>query len=327
MNILITGSTGYIGNLLALRLADEGHFIHALIRDQQKSWLVRHKNIRVFLGDLANEEDVRTAMEGCEQVYHVAGQVRPWLKNADLFYKTNVTGTVNVCEEAIHLGIKKLVFTSTTGVFGSTNNELFDERASRKQSFLLDYDRSKALAENAVLDYVQNGLKAVIVSPCKVFGPGHTAHSLAANAIICSFLKNQVAFIPSPGRYCVCFSYVQDVVNGHVLAMEKGAVGEKYILGGYNLSYYQFFDRLRNLAKIKGRIICVPKPLVIFAGYLQEVKEKILDGNILFTAKAAKQVFHNYAFSSEKAIKHLGYTTTPLEEAMNKTIQFLKTSS
>jgi nucleoside-diphosphate-sugar epimerase len=323
VKILITGATGYIGNLLAHRLADEGQKVHVLVRDRQKAPLLKHANIRIFYGDLSNPKDVENAICGCEQVYHVGGQVKPWIKDSTVFYKANVDGTAIVCEQAIRAGVRKLVFTSTAAVMGPARDHLLDEDASRIEDFSLDYDRSKKIAEDIIITNVLKGLDSVIVSPAKVFGPGHTSHSLTANSIIHSFLKKKIAFIPSPPVNKLCFAYAGDVVNGHILSMEKGAAGQKYILGGHNISYFDFFDRIRSLSGMKGRIIAVPKPLIKLAGYLQHLNHQITGATIRFTARSAEHAFKNYIFSSDKAIKQLGYSITPLDESLLRTIQFL----
>src|SRR4030095_2627565 len=191
----------------------------------------------------------------------------------------------------------------------------------------MDWDRSKKMAEDIVLTYSNKGLNSVIVSPSKVYGPGKTSHSLTANAIIKTFLKKGIIFIPSPGPYKLCFAYVDDVVKGHILAMEKGTASEKYILGGHNITYYDFFDRIRTLSHSRGSIVRVPKGMIKLAAYLQELRQKITVAPVLFPVKSVGHAFSNYTFSSEKAMRQLGYTITPLDESLIKTIQFLKNNN
>lgn len=320
MRIFITGATGYIGNLLAKQLAANGNIVHALIRNREKAVYLDHYNIRIFYGDLNNNEAIQNAMDGCEFVYHVGGQVRPWLKERSDYFKVNVEGTKNICEEALRSGVKKLVFTSSTGVIGPAQDNPLSEDASRMIDFSLDYDLSKKLAEETVMTYHKKGLPSVIVSPAKVFGPGHVSHEFAGNAIIHSFIKKNYVLIPSPGSYRVCFAYIDDIINGHLLAMKKGVPGEKYILGGHNISYYDFFNSIRRIAGIKGRIISVPKSIAKLAGYLQELNYKIAGTPVKFTAKSVNHAFSNYIFSSDKAVDKLGYAITPLEKSLITTI-------
>ena len=323
MKIFVTGATGYLGNLLARHLANKGHVVHALTRASSKSSSLEHKNIRLFTGSLNNSREVAEAMGGCEQVYHVAGQVKPWMKDPTAFYETNVEGTANICNQSIRAGIQKLVFTSTTGVLGPSTSGPLNEDSTRMTDFSLHYDRSKKMAEDIVVANLLQGLNSVIVSPAKIFGPGHASHSLTANKVISSFLRKGFTFVPSPSTYQVCFAYVNDVVKGHVLAMEHGIPGQRYILGGHNISYYDFFDRIRRLATTRSRIVAVSSQITKLAGRLQELNHTITGRDILFTAASAKYAFANYIFSSEKAVSQLGYTITPLDDALRQTIHFL----
>ncbi|MES1181906.1 MAG: hypothetical protein ABUL44_03835, partial [Flavobacterium sp.] len=136
-----------------------------------------------------------------------------------------------------------------------------------------------------------------------------------------------IAYIPSPGTYKACFAFIDDIVNGHLLAMEKGIHGEKYILGGVNISYRDFFEQIRSIASCTGHIIPLPKNIIKGWGLLQQLNYRITGRQPLFTAKGAEIIFSNYTFSSEKASAKFNYSITPLEEALNKTIQFFKTKN
>lgn len=323
MKIFITGAAGFIGSKLSLTLADRGHEVHAMVRSlASKKWL-SHPNIKVFAGDVLDKESLLTAMKGCEQVYHVAGKAGTWAKDTSVFYKVNVDGTRNILDVARASGVQKTVFTSSCGVLGPTQKEPLEETDSRIVDFVLDYDRSKKIAEDLVAQYVKEGMNVVIVSPAKVYGPGHISHALMLNAIINSFLKKRIAIIPCPGTYRVGFVFIDDIVNGHILAMEKGKTGENYILGGTNLSHYEFFDRLRTLSSCKGHILMVPKCMIKAWAYLQELKYKLWGAPVMLTVKSVDHLFSNYAFSSNKAIRELGYHITPFDEALQKTIKYL----
>jgi nucleoside-diphosphate-sugar epimerase len=322
MNIFITGATGYIGNQLAHTLADEGHCVHALIRNKKMTGSLQHRNIKIFFGDLNNREEIRAAMSGCEQAYHVAGQVRSWMKDPSIIYKVNVEGTSNVFKEAIYAGITKVVFTSTCGVIGPSLKEPMTENDPRITGFALDYELSKKMAEDVVQQFMRMGLDIVIVSPSKVYGPGQISHSLTYNAFIKKFLRSGIALIPYPGNYQGCFGYLDDIVRGHILAMEKGRTGEKYILGGVNISYKNFFQEIKKITG-HGAIISIPKFIVKAWAYWQWIQYKTFHKDPLFTPGVINHFFRNYIFSSDKAIAELGYRITPFEEAIHKTVHFL----
>lgn len=322
MKIFLTGASGYIGHKLAHTLAAQGHQVHALVRSDSAKALFPHANIRLFKGDVLQKETLLPAMEGCRQVYHTAAKVGAWDRNPQTFYDVNVGGTQKVLEAAETTGVQRLVFTSTAGVLGPSTGEPVTEKQQRALPFRIDYDRSKKEAEDLVLSF--RGVDSMVVSPAKVFGPGHTSHSLTANALILSFLKQHIALIPSPGNYQICFAYVDDVVNGHVLAMENGKPGEKYILGGTNISYYKLFDCIRTLNGGKGRIVAVPRAVIKAWAYVQQLNFKLTGKDIRFPVSSVDHLFSHYIFSSSKAIEDLGYRITPLEHALQATLQFLK---
>jgi nucleoside-diphosphate-sugar epimerase len=323
MKIFITGGSGYLGHSLTLKLAEEGNQIHLLLRDPGSVIAPRHPRITPFRGDINDRDLVAVAMAGCSQVYHTAAAVRLWVKDPDEMFSTNVQGTANVLEAARNEGVSRIVYTSTCGVIGPCIREPMTENDPRISGFSIDYELSKKMAEDLVLQYARDGLDALVVSPPKIYGPGKVSQKHNANAAIDRFLKSRVAFIPSPGSYQTCFAFIDDVVDGHLLAMEKGRAGEKYILGGVNISYYAFFDLIRKISGNRGVIIQLPKNSVRGWAILQRLNYFIGGKDPLFTAEAVDRFFSNYCFSSEKAVGELGYRITPLEEALGKTIHFL----
>ena len=324
MHILVTGASGYIGHKLAHQLASRGHTVHAMIRSDAGKVVLQHPNIVVYKGDVRDKASLLAAMQSCQQVYHAAARVGAWAKRPMDFYDVNVTGTKNVLDAAATSGVKKLVFTGSVGVLGPATAEPLTETYQRSLPFFTDYEQSKKEAEDLVLFTAGKLVDAVVVSPGKVYGPGRTSHALTTNALIQTFLKKGVAVVPAPGTYQLCFAYIDDVVNGHLQAMERGRNGERYILGGPNISYFHFFDTIRTLSGGKGRILNVPKPLVkAWAGW-QWLQHSVIGTDIRFTTKSVDLLFSNNTFSSEKAVQELGYTITPLEEGIRKTIHFLQ---
>lgn len=324
MKILITGASGYLGNKLAHTMANRGYMVNALVRNDAAVELLRHTNIKIFKGDVLNKQSLREAIKGCKQVFHAAAKVGAWANDRSVFYAINVEGTRNVMEEAVYSKVDKIIYTSTCGVIGPTLNGPLNEDSERLSGFDIDYDLSKKLAEDLIMKYSNDGVNVAIVSPSKVYGPGNVSHSLTANAIIDSFLKKKIALIPSPGNYEVCFAYIDDIVYGHLLAMQNAKRGEKYILGGINISYFEFFDHIRKIANSHGKIIRVSKKIIQAWAHLQELNHKFWNSPVRFTVKSVNHLFSNYTFSSEKAINQLGYSITPLDKALTNTIHFLK---
>ena len=324
MKILITGATGYVGHQLALRLANLGNCVHIIVRDILSPNIPRHDNIIVFKGDITDRSSIRVAMNGCAEVYHTAAIVKIFAKNPSEFYKVNVDGTNNLLAEALQSGVKKFVFTSSCGVLGKSVLEPRCENDPRISSFDNDYEFTKFLAENLVKEYVHKGLFTVIVSLSKVYGPGIETHPISVNRVINNFIKGKLTFIPKPGNLATNYCFIDDVVEGHILAMAKGIGGEKYILGGENISYADLFRSIRSITRTKARLLEAPKFLVQIWALLQWVQFKLTRKEPFVTEKGIRQIFCNKTFSSDKAIRQLGYRLTPLKEGLQQTIQFLK---
>jgi len=325
MKILITGATGYIGHQLALTLAERGNEINILVRDPNSANVPFHKNIHVFAGDITDRQSISAAMRNCEQVYHTAALVKIFARDPSDFYKVNVDGTGNVLAKALEHGVKKLVFTSSCAVMGPSLNEPRCENDPRITAFDNEYEFTKFLAENLVKEYVHKGLFTVIVSLSKVYGPGIETHPVSVNKQIKKIINGNTVFIPGPGAVVSNYCFIDDVVHGHILAMCKGIGGEKYILGGENISYLELFKTIKTISGTKARIIQVPRSLVNIWAFLQWIQYKITGKEPVVTAKAARFIFCNKVFSSNKAVQQLGYRLTPIKEGLQQSIQFLKT--
>lgn len=324
MKIFITGATGYIGHQLALKLANLGNVVHIIVRDQSSPNIPVHNNIIVFRGDITDMASIKNAMAGCQQVYHTAAIVKIFAKDPSIFYKVNVDGTRNLLQVALDMGIKKFVYTSTCGVLGASVNTPKSEKDPRTESFDNDYEFTKFLAENLVKEYGHKGLFTVIVSPSKVYGPGIETHPISMNRAISNFINGKLTLIPKTSNIYSNFCFIDDIVNGHILAMKHGLGGEKYILGGDNMSYKTFFQELRILSGSKAKIIEAPKFVLKIWAIIQWYKYLITKKEPFVTAKGIRHIFINKIYSNEKARKKLGYQPTPLREALKQTIQFLK---
>lgn len=327
MKILVTGATGYLGHQLTLTLAERGNSVQVLVRNPLSANIPSHKNIVVFTGDITNRQSIKSAMRGCEQVYHTAALVKIFAANAADFYKVNVEGTQHLLAEALCAGVKKFVFTSSCGVLGTSVLEPKCENDPRTTGFENDYEFTKFIAESLVKEYIYKGLVTVIVSPSKVYGPGIETHPVSVNHLIRRFIKGRATFIPSPGKLLANYCFIDDVVEGHILAMAKGVGGEKYILGGADISYSDFFKTVRSLSGSKATLIKAPQYIAKLFALLQWVQFIITRKEPFATLKGVKSIFCNKTFSSKKAIGQLGYHLTPLEEGLQQTIHFLKTQN
>ena len=324
MKVLVTGATGYVGHNLALALAQNGEEVNILVRNPGSTFIPRHPAINIFRGDITEKNSILPAIKGCEKVFHTAALVQYFTSNPSTLFDINVEGTRHVLDAALQTGVKKFVFTSTAGVVGPSLNKPMSEADPRIAGFDNDYELSKYLAEKLVVDYAGQGLFTAIATATKVYGPGIETHSISVNSVIWRFIKDKICFCPKPADYVSNYVFINDLVRGHIQVSERGRKGEKYILGGENLSYTEFFKSLRTATGIKGKLLPVTKNIAALYGGWHFIQSKLYRREPFFTAKSVNQIYCNKSFSSSKAMEELGYIITPFARGAQQTVRFLK---
>lgn len=320
--ILVTGASGFIGYPLTAYLLEKGYKIHVLLRNSKSLDGISHPNLIRFSGDILDRSSLGKAMAGCSAVFHAAASTSTNPAHESDVMRTNVEGTSLMMETALKEGVKKFIFTSTASVLGSSETTPLTEKSIRNEKFLLPYERSKSMAENILLSKTGKNLQVVIIRPTKVFGPGHTRNAYTADQVILQYMKRKWIVIPG-NPVMINFAFIRDVVRGHYLALLHGKDGENYLLGGENKTYFEFFNSIRALQG-SGKILRAPHSLFHLWGVLSEGWQKISGNRALITRQTADFLFSNHAFSSEKAIKELGYSITPFEDAMHITVAYLQ---
>lgn len=324
MKVLLTGATGYIGHQLALKLASKNIEVHALVRDISSSNIPIHKNIRVFEGDLCNYESILHAMRGCSYVFHTAAYTNLKCKNIENFYKGNVIGTENILKAALFYEVKKVIYTSTLAVFGPSFKKIpITESQPRLASYANDYELTKSMAEELVMEYVKKGLSCTILNLAKVYGPGLNTFSNGVNKIILKIAKNNLLVVPSKLNIISNYVYIVDVVDAHISAMHLGKSGEKYIIGGENISYLELFDKIKVLTKSKIRILKINYELVKRGIVLMSCINSLIRLGFEITPKILDSLFTNRSALSQKAESKLHYKITPLNIGLDQTVNFL----
>ena len=324
MAIFITGATGFIGKKLAQRLASQGEVVHVLARDPKKAADLTHANIKVFKGDILEPESLAAAIKGCDQVYHVASFVDIWSKDPATPFVVNVEGTVNVLQACENEGVKKVVVTSTAGVFGPSHGPEVDEDSVRRTDFFFRYETSKFMAEEKVQHFARKGMNVVIVNPTRVFGPGEMSKSNSWVMLIAMLVNKGITFIPGKGNKSGNYVFVDDVLEGHILAMEKGERGEKYILGGENATMNELLQMVREESGRKGVVIRMPLFILFSIAKLQDWKANIFKRPPLITTPFTKRYMVNWANSNKKAKEKLGFQPLSLREGIRKTVEWIR---
>ncbi|NQU53243.1 MAG: NAD-dependent epimerase/dehydratase family protein [Bacteroidetes bacterium] len=324
MKCLVTGSTGFIGNRLVEELIKRSYHIHILVRSPKNIKQYNSKNVSIFYGDLLNTEEINKASKGCDFIFHLAAYANIWSKDKLLPFKTNVSGTKNILEAALKNGIKKVVFTSSAAIFPpSSFNEEVNESFPLPEIYLTDYETTKLQAEQLCKEYCKKGLNIVIINPPRVFGPGFLNKSNSITILINKYIKGTWRIIPGDGTQIGNYAFIDDVVLGHILALEKGVPGENYILGGTNLSYNTFFEILAKSSGKKFKLFHLPISFMLLISNFEFLMAETLGKKPLITPPWVKRYMQNRALSSKKAEKDIDYSITPIHEAITKTIFWL----
>jgi nucleoside-diphosphate-sugar epimerase len=323
MKVLVTGATGFIGRQLCLALANTGYEVKALCRNTDHPYLIRHPNIELVLGNILYKQTLARAMGGCEQVYHTAAMAKMWCRNPGDYHETNVTGTRNVLEIAKTCGVQKLVYTSTCGVWGPTIKHPMTETDPRITGFPIAYERTKHLAELEVQKFIKQGLPVVIVNPSRVYGEGPITDSNTVGKMVSGYLKGTWRFIPGKGEQVANYAFLDDVVAGHIAAMDRGVIGERYILGGHDISFNDFFKTLHLISGKKLDMIRIPIKLIQFYSRLEWLKTRLTGIPPVFLPEFADRLKYDQKYSSAKATQQLNYKITPFAEGLSKTVDYL----
>jgi farnesol dehydrogenase len=323
--VFITGGTGFIGSELIRKLLRQGKRIHALVRSIDKAKeMLPEDGITWFEGGLHDTKTISSGMDGCDQVYHLAGFAKLWHRDRNTFYKVNVEGLRNILESATLTGVRKVVYTSTAGAIGPSGDQPVSEDTPRTFPPTTDYEKSKVESEKLIPEYLKRGLKIVTVNPTRVFGPGELNQSNSVTILIRDYIAGKWKFIPGDGTGIGNYAFIDDVVKGHTLAMEKGANGERFILGGANVSYNELFSSISEISQVSNKMYKVPVSLIMAMANFEQVKAAALGLEPLITPGFARKYLYDWETDHSKAEVELGYKATPFEKALRETIEWLK---
>ena len=320
--IFVTGGTGFIGGLLVQRLVEEGHQVVTLLRSPEKAHQLAHPNIQLVKGDLSDVEALEKGMKDATEVYHLAAFASVWAAG-NTFEEVNIDGTVNVLQAARKMGVQKVVITSTAGVIGPAIDGPVNEDTKREVDFFTDYERTKYKSEIIAKEYAAQGQHIVIVNPTRVYGPGPLNVSNSVTKLIKQYSEGSWKFMPGDGNSTGNYVFVEDVVNGQLLAMDNGRSGERYLLGGEDATYHKLFDTIGELAGKKHQLYKMPLALMLAFGKLQLFLAEQFGRQPMITPGWVRKYLYTWEVSSAKAQKELGYQVTPLREGIQKTLAWL----
>jgi len=320
MPLLVTGGTGYLGEAV-VRALSEKYAVRLLIRDQKRAARLQTlPQVSFVEGDVRDRASLKEAVKGCEGVFHLAALVKSAVRPKSLFDAVNVEGFQNLAEAAWKEGVKQLVYTSSFIALGPTDT--VGERI-----FHNAYESSKTKALALARDYQRKGYPLITVVPTVLYGPGPLTAGNHTSRLVKALLAGCFPGWIDGGKWRWNFAYVDDVAKGHRLAFEMGKTGEEYLLGGETVSLRHFFTLASQIAGCP-----VPKRelslfLLRMVALYQEFLANTFSREPSLTLGVLSIYRHDWAFQDEKSRKELGYATTPLREALEKTVQWLKEMS
>jgi nucleoside-diphosphate-sugar epimerase len=323
MKIMITGATGFIGNKLLKRLIKTGYDINVLCRPSSDISGLDGTGAKIYFGDICNRKNIEECMKDCQQVYHLAALAKNWTRRSSDYYKYNTTAVKNIMDSALKLDIEKVLFMSTGNTFGPSLVEPVNEKSIRFNLPFTIYEDSKIEAEKIAGEFADKGLHIVTINPTRLFGPGLLTEGNSVSKMVHLYLKGNFRFIPGNGNAVGNYTYIDDLVNGCINAMKKGRSGEKYILGGENISYNRFFEILSELSETKRYMFHLPESAAMVFGYLELMRAKVFFHHPVITPEWIKTFTSNWAFSSLKAINEIDYKITPFKQALTKTLEWV----
>lgn len=327
MKVLITGANGFLGVRLANRLVESGWEVRAMVRRPGENPELKRPGIEEVKGDVRDRASLDAAMKGVDRVFHLAALSTDWARDFADFYRINAQGTVNLLEAAKAAGVGRVVNTSTAGAIGppdQDNVQPVDETHLRTIPFLLDYEASKAMADAQVLYHVLHGMDIVTVNPTRVFGPGPLERKNGYLMLINNFLTKKIALYPGIPKSIANFVHIDDVVEGMLLAMEKGKPGESYLLGGHNVTFMDLFAALKKVTGRTTKPVKMPLWLLATVGAFSGIVSKLNKKAPVVTRAWLKKAQLHWPVSSEKAKRELGYNPMDYETAVHKTVEWLE---
>jgi farnesol dehydrogenase len=323
--VFVTGSTGFIGSVLIAKLLERGWSIRALKRNVAT---LPQPNLEYVSGDVTDKESLRRGMSGCGYVFHLAAYAKNWSADPQTYVKVNIEGTRNVFAAAQEMNVERIVWTSTVVTLGCTPLDIVgnEQMPRHAEHCFTEYERTKTMMEREAAEWIHNGLPLVIVNPTRVFGPGLQSESNSATKLMDQYRRGLFPFLLNRGRNIGNYGFIDDVADGHILAMERGRIGERYILGGENVSLKEFFQMVDTIdGKRRFQLkTCWVIPMLV--AYYLKIQAKYFGIYPPITPGWVRTFLVDWAFSCEKAEQELGYKITPFEEAVRQTCQWLDES-
>lgn len=316
MQVLVTGATGKVGNAIASALLDRGESVRALVRDPTRAASILPAGVEPRQGDATDAASLAAAIEGCELVFNAMGMPEQWVKDEGIFDRVNAQGSGALAAAAKRAGVRRFVHTSTHDVFHADTGQPFDESMVADYPKGTAYERSKQHAEELVLAE-RDGMEVVILNPAGVYGPTPSPTPSFENGIFEPVVRKRLPALPPGGTG---YAFVEGVAEGHLLAAEKGADGERYILADGYAGFREIAETVKEVAG-RGRVPpAMPIPVARAIAALGEGVSRVIRRPPLLPRGQLTYFLWQAQPDSSKAQRELGWETTPLDEGVRRTL-------
>jgi dihydroflavonol-4-reductase len=327
MKAFVTGATGFLGSHVARVLAAQGAELRLLVRPTSDLRNIADLNAERVSGDLRDAGSIEKAVSGCEVVFHVAADYRLWVRDPAEMYRSNVEGTRTLLEAARKQGVRRVVYTSSVATMGFRSNghaagHLTDEDSPVSLGEMIGhYKRSKFMAEQVAFEAARSGIDVVIVNPTTPVGE-RDVKPTPTGRIVLDFLKRKFPAYVETGLNLVDAT---ECARGHLQALEKGKAGERYILGGENLTLKQILDRLAAITGLKSPTVKLPYVFAFATGVVDEmITGRLMGREPRATIDAVRMGRKMMFVSSAKAERELGWRTVPVDGALRRSVEWFR---
>ena len=326
MKTFVTGATGFLGSHVARVLVEQGAELRLLVRRTSDLRNIADLSADRVEGDLRDATSIEKALSGCEVVFHVAADYRLWVRDPDEMYRSNVEGTRFLIEAARKQGVRRIVYTSSVATMGfgsgSNSGRVADEESSVSLTDMIGhYKRSKFMAEQVAIEAGKSGVDVVIVNPTTPIGE-RDIKPTPTGRIVVDFLKRKFPAYVETGLNLVDAT---ECARGHVQALEKGRAGERYILGGENLTLKQILDRLAAITGLESPTVKVPHIVALAGGIFYEmVMGRLLGREPRATIDEVRMSRKMMFVSSAKAERELGWRVVPVDGALRRSVEWFQ---
>ena len=325
MLVFVTGATGFLGSHVARVLAENGAQLRLLVRPSSDLRNIADLNAERVVGDLRQPVSFEKALDSCDAVFHVAADYRLWVRDPDQMYRSNVEGTRGLLQAARKRGIRRVVYTSSVATMGfNSNGSLADEDSPVSlEDMIGPYKRSKFMAEQVAFEAAREGVDVVVVNPTTPVGE-RDIKPTPTGRIVVDFLKRKFPAYVETGLNLVDAT---ECARGHVQALEKGRRGERYILGGENLTLKQILDRLDAITGLKSPTVKLPYVFALATGAIDEtITGRILGKEPRATIDAVRMGRKMMFVSSAKAERELGWQIKPVDGALRRAVEWFRSN-